>query len=227
MPLRILVVDDDLLFGNALRDVLNLEGFAADSVGTISSYRAWHQSHDCDVLIVDRGLPDGDGIDVIKMHRLSESGPVIIISCNGLVEDRIEGIDADADYYLVKPIRTDELVSLLKRLARRTQSNTEKNSDWILHAASWRLCNPEGQAVPLNQNELALISCFIEQPGITIHRNTILEALGENPDHCDIRRLETLVRRFRLKAKASGIEELPLTTVYGKGYVFNGQISKF
>lgn len=226
MSLRILIVEDEELFRDALRDTLNLEGFAADGVGSIASYRAWRQSHSCDVLIVDRNLPDGDGLEVIKMHRQTEAGPIIVITCRGLTEDKILGLNSDADYYMVKPIVTDELISLLSRLTRKNEFNLNQNNSWVLNPVNWRLQNVGATSITLTRNEFALVNCFVERPGHAVYREEIIQALGEEVEGYDIRRLETLVRRLRLKIKASGSQELPLTTVYGKGYVFNGHLSR-
>lgn len=226
MSLRVLIVEDEQLFRDALRDTLNLEGFAADGVGSIASYRAWRQSHSCDVLIVDRNLPDGDGLEVIKIHRQTESGPIIVITCRGLTEDRILGLNSDADYYIVKPIVTDELVSLLARLARKSEHSLVRGNSWVLNPVNWRLQNVGADSVALTRNEFILINCFVEKPGHPVNRDEIIEALGEEVAGYDVRRLETLVRRLRLKIKATSSHELPLTTVYGKGYVFNGHLSR-
>lgn len=226
MPLRILIVEDEPLYRDSLIDILNLEGFAAAGVGSIASYRAWRQSHSCDVLIIDRNLPDGDGLDVIKAHRQTESGPVIVITCKGLSEDRIQGMNADADYYLVKPIVTDELVALLNRLFRKIDQTLTQGDAWMLNPVNWRLKNVGGAEVLLTRNELTFMNCFVEKPGLAINRNEIIQALGEDPHGYDLRRLETLIRRLRLKVKAAGAEELPLVTVYSKGYAFNGQLSR-
>lgn len=226
MSLRILIVEDEELFRDALRDTLNLEGFAADGVGSIASYRAWRQSHSCDVLIVDRNLPDGDGLEVIKIHRQTESGPIIVITCKGLPEDRILGLDSDADHYMVKPIVTDELISLLGRLSRKNAVHLAHGNSWILNPVNWRLQNVGGVNIVLTRNEFALINCFVERPGHAINREEIISALGEEVRGYDIRRLETLVRRLRLKIKAAGLDEFPLSTIYGKGYVFNGHLSR-
>lgn len=227
MSLRILIVEDEELFRDALRDTLNLEGFAANGVGSIASYRAWRKSHSCDVLIVDRNLPDGDGLEVIKIHRQTEAGPIIVITCKGLPEDRILGLDSDADYYMVKPIVTDELISLLGRLSRRDEIHLTHRNSWILNPINWRLQNVGGVSVVLTRSEFALINCFVERAGHAINREVIIDALGEQVKGYDIRRLETLVRRLRLKIKAAGLDEFPLATIYGKGYVFNGHLSRF
>lgn len=227
MTLRILIVEDEHLFRDSLRDLLNLEGFLANGVGSVASYRAWRQSHSCDVLIVDRNLPDGDGLDVIRIHRQTESGPVIVITCKGQSEDHIQGMEADADYYLVKPIVTDELVALLRRLARKQEPALQQGNAWILNPVNWQLRNLGGAEVSLNRNELAIMACFVEKSGVTVNRNEIIEALGEQANEYDIRRLETIIRRLRIKVKAAGFDELPLVTVYGKGYAFNGALSRF
>ncbi len=226
MSLRILIVEDEELFRDSLRDTLNLEGFAADGVGSIAGYRAWRQSHSCDVLIVDRNLPDGDGLEVIKIHRQTEAGPIIVITCRGLTEDRILGLNSDADHYMVKPIVTDELISLLARLSRKNELSATKGSPWVLNPVNWRLQNVGAVSVVLTRNEFALVNCFVERAGLAVNRDEIIKALGEEVEGYDIRRLETLVRRLRLKIKAAGSQELPLTTVYGKGYVFNGHLSR-
>ena len=225
MPLRILIVEDEQLFRDTLRDILNLDGFVADGVGTIASYKAWRRSHSCDVLIVDRNLPDGDGLDVVKLHRQTESGPVIVVTCKGESEDRITGMNADADYYLVKPLVIDELVALLQRLSRKTDTTVQQGGAWVLNPVNWCLRHLTGTEVSLTRNELTLMTCFVERPGVTVDRNDIIEALGALPHEYDSRRLETLIRRLRLKVQAAGIDELPVATVYGKGYAFNGQLS--
>lgn len=226
MTFRILIVEDDALFRDTLRDILNLEGFAADGVGSVASYRAWRQSHTCDVLIVDRNLPDGDGLDVVKLYRQTESGPVIFVTCKGDTEDRILGINAEADYYLVKPVDIDEVVAVLRRLSRKSKSpNPYGNNSWVLNAVDWRLKCLNVADVVLTQNELLFLNCFVEKAGITVEKSHIIRALSRETGSYDARSLEILVRRLRQKIKLATGNEMPLATVYGRGYAFNGQLS--
>lgn len=226
MAYRILIVEDDTLFRDTLRDILNLEGFVADGVGSIESYRAWRQSHSCDVLIADRNLPDGDGLDVVKLHRKTESGPVIFVTCKGDTEDRILGINAEADYYLVKPVVIDEVVAILHRLFRKSKLTSALNTNrWILNTVDWRLKSTNGIEVLLTENELVFLNCFVEKPGITVDKMQVIRALSRDAGAYDSRSLEILVRRLRHKTKSATGSDMPLTTVYGRGYTFNGQLS--
>lgn len=225
MPYRILIVEDDVNFRDTLRDVLNLEGFSADGIGSVASYKAWRRTQSCDVLIVDRSLPDGDGLDIIELYRQTESGPAIIITCDGEPESRVKGMNSDADYYLVKPIVTDELIAILKRLSRRTDPVSKAGNSWVLDRITWELKLVGSRQVILTRKEMMLLGCFVEKAGVTVPRVEIIEALGESPALYDPHRMETIIRRLRKKIEAAGIENFPLATIYGGGYVFNGQLS--
>lgn len=225
MPLRILLVEDEPDYRDALRDILNLEGFVADGVGTISSFVAWRRTHSFDVLIVDRHLPDGDGLEVVKLHRQADNSPVIVLTARGQVEDRVAGMNADADHYLVKPVAIAELIALLRRLERRSQAQGEPQS-WVLDPVSWRLHPPVGADVSLTHREILLLGPFVERAGLTVTREEIVRGLNEDPTLFDPRRLEVMVRRLRTKVEEATAAELPLSTVYGVGYVFNGLLAK-
>ena len=225
MPYRILIVEDDVHFRDTLRDVLNLEGFSADGIGSVASYRAWRRTQSCDVLIVDRSLPDGDGLDVVELYRQTEGGPVIVVTCDGEPESRVRGMNSDADYYLVKPIVTDELVAILKRLSRRTETVSRAGNSWVLDPITWELKLVGKHQVILTRKEMMFLRCFIEKAGVPVPRVDIIESIGESPALYDPHRMETIVRRLRKKIEASGIDNFPLATIYGGGYVFNGQLS--
>lgn len=84
-------------------------------------FLAWRSTHPLDVLIVDRQLPDGDGLEAVALHRQSSDSPVIVLTALGQLPERVAGMEADADYYLVKPVVMDELIALLRRLQRKQQ----------------------------------------------------------------------------------------------------------
>lgn len=113
MTLRVLIVEDDHDYRDALCHIFNLEGFSADGVGTIASFEAWRwrSTHQLDVLIVDRQLPDGDGLEALARYRQVANTPAIVLTALGQLPERIAGLEADADYYLVKPVVMDGVVS--------------------------------------------------------------------------------------------------------------------
>lgn len=222
MIVRILVVDDEIDLRNGLCDLLALEGYQVAGLESIAAYHDWVKQHRYDILLLDRTLPDGDGLDILRAHRASSHGPAIVMSGKGEPEDRIAGLEADADYYLVKPVEYDELVALVRRFVRRIEVPVAEI--YRLDAQRWKLLMPDEGVVPLTRNEMNLMSCFVEQPGQTLSRDEIIRALGGRPDIYDERRLEVLVRRFRKKIIEAGYENFPLSTVYGTGYAFNERL---
>lgn len=224
MPLRILIVEDETDFREGLCDLLNLEGFQAHGIGSFASYKAWRASNSCDLLILDRNLPDGDGIDILKLHRRTENTPAVMLTGAGQIEDRIQGMNADADYYLVKPVIIDELIAILRRFERKLGESGQADA-WVMDPVRWNFTTPGGIKISLTKSEVAIMACFIEKAGITVGRDEIIEALGGDPMIYDPRRLEITIRRLRKKMEDNTTEVFPLTTVYGEGYSFNSPIS--
>jgi DNA-binding response OmpR family regulator len=207
MTFKILLVEDETDFRDALRDLLNLEDFSADGVGSIASYMAWRMTHSCDVLIIDRLLPDGDGLDIARRHRVAHAGPVIFLTAKGQVQDRIAAHELDADHYLVKPVSTDELLAILYCLERRTHSTLPK--PWLLDAVGWCLHSPNGKPITLSRRDVGFLHCFVERAGITVACSDVIKALDEDPAHYDLRRLEVFVRRLRSRVREASGEDIP------------------
>ncbi|MFY9136527.1 response regulator transcription factor [Zwartia sp.] len=222
MSAKILIVEDEHDFREGLIELLTLKGFEAAGVGTLSEYHTWVTQHTYDILILDRNLPDGDGVDILKNHQLLKGAGSVILSCEGQPEDRILGLNADADYYLVKPVQFNELLAILNRIVRRLESSAPASSaEWLLNIVRWQIITPDQQEMELTRSEFALMSCFVDKPGIVVNRDQIITGLGFNPKVYDARRLEVMLRRLRKKLEDAGIEKFPLQTVYGVGLVFN------
>lgn len=223
MTLKVLLVDDEIDLRDGLVDLLTIEGFDCSGVGSIAEYRTWSSQHDYDILLLDRNLPDGDGLEILRQHKATRNSPVIIVSCEGQIEDRVRGLEADADYYLVKPVVMEELIAIIHKFHRRMAR--DKKNPYLIDVQRWTLRFPGGLDVSLTRNELKLMSCFVGRSGVTIKRDEIICALGARPEVYDERRLEVMVRRLRKKIEDAGIESFPLATVYGTGYVFNDDLN--
>lgn len=219
----VLVVEDDEDYREALCDMLALEGYSADGVGTVQAYSALSDKESYKLVLLDRNLPDGDGMSILKTHRKISATPVIFITCEGQLEDRVAGLNADADYYLIKPIKTDELLAIVQRCIRRQQGNSSPNR-WNLDVKKWALKDPIGNEISLTHTETLLLSVFANKSGVAVSRDEIIFALGKNPDNYDWRRLEVAVRRLRNKAKFEIASKFPLETAYGIGYAFNADL---
>lgn len=220
MFMKILILEDEVDFREGLVELFNLEGFKAHGIGSINDFKIWQKNNQCDVLILDRNLPDGDGLAAIKEYQQKNSITSIVLSCEGQPHDRINGMNADADYYLVKPFPLDELIAIIHRVERKIQPAIEQSSTWFLNQVRWEIKAPNNLEIELTRSEYALMSCFVNRPGQTVSRNEIIRGLGFDPIDYDNRRLEVMLRRLRKKIEDSGVVKFPLQTVYGVGLAF-------
>lgn len=222
---RVLVVEDEGPLREATVAYLHLDGCQAQGVGTLAEAERWVLSQDFDVLLLDLGLPDGDGLEWLLRHksRLATKG-VIITTARGESADRIAGVRAGSDVYLVKPVALEELSASIANLHRRL-SQASPMASWRIDRATWLLYTPQGQSVKLTGSEMAVMCALARQPGVTVPRDDLIVELGCKPDSYDPRRMEILVRRLRNKVSDNTDTALPLETVHRQGYVFVNAIA--
>lgn len=221
---HVLVVEDEPDLREAMIDFLNMEGCVAHGADSLQTMMACLAGQRIDVLVLDLGLPDGDGLHWLTQsrHRVENKG-IIITTARGEGAQRITGVKAGADAYLVKPIEMGELSSLIHNLMRRLRPQTPRQH-WILNKLNWSLIAPDSKSVRLTHSEAALLMQLAQAPGRPVSRNDIITALGHDPTYYDPRRLEILVRRLRSKVSAQLNLTLPLSTVHGQGYAFTDRI---
>jgi DNA-binding response OmpR family regulator len=174
------------------------------------------------VLVLDLGLPDGDGLQWLSQTEQLRGKGVVITTARGQTQQRIEGIRAGADVYLVKPIQLEELASLVANLMRRMRSAASPS--WSIDRTHWILRTGTGLAVKLTHSEAVLMIKMAERPGQVVPRQDLVLSLGHDPQHYDFRRMEILVRRLRNKVKTDLGCELPLETVRKVGYAFTADL---
>jgi DNA-binding response OmpR family regulator len=223
VPTTVLIIEDETDLQQAMVDYLRLDGFVAEGVGELKAADQWLATHDCDVLLLDLGLPDGDGLAWLLRHPGLRSKGIIITTARAQSADRVVGAKGGADVYLVKPLQLEELSAVLGNLGRRIRPAPAAQA-WVLDATRWVLRSPQGLSVKLTLGETRLLGAISGSPGAVVARDRLIERLGENPLSYDPRRLEILVRRLRNKAKTRLCCDLPLETVYGEGYAFTAPI---
>lgn len=219
---RLLLIEDEPDLLDAMVTFLNMDGFTADGVSSLTAATSWIKTHAFDILILDLGLPDGDGLEWLSVRPELRHKGIVITTARGTDKQRIEGIQCGADIYLVKPISLEELASLLYNLWRRLKGNAEPA--WTLQPLAWNLLSPMGRTVKLTHSELNILQRLASQPGLAIARQELVTALGQDPDSYDYRRMEILVRRLRNKVRDSIGMDLPLETVHRLGYAFTSPL---
>lgn len=222
MAFNILVIEDEIDFREVLVDLLQLKGFDASGVESIAAYNTLPKKEGYDLIILDRTLPDGDGLDILRAHRALSNTPVIILSGLGDANERVKGLTAEADYYLVKPVVIPELLAIIQRYSQSEMMQQKRQTQrWGVLLQHWQLISPNKITIQLSHSETLFLHCFKDANGTGIDRDTIIRSLGYRPEAYDMRRLESLVSRLRNKVRDAGIEAFPLNTVYGSGYAFN------
>jgi two-component system response regulator MprA len=223
-PARVLVVDDDRAVRTALERALVIEGYdvvtAADGVGALD------QAGGVDVMVLDLTMPNLGGLDVCRRLRAEGSSlPILVLTARHSTADRVTGLDAGADDYLVKPFALDELLARLRALVRRlgpsapgpcTPGNI-RLADLELDAAGHRVVR-DGEVVELTRTEFALLQLLLEHTGQVLTRSQIYDRVWgyEPPDSSNS--LDVYIGYLRRKTEAGGRSRL-IHTVRGVGYV--------
>jgi two-component system, OmpR family, response regulator QseB len=211
---RLLLVEDDRELGNMLAGLFTEQGYTVDVA--LEGQRGLHLglSRAYDVLIVDRGLPALDGIDLLRrLRRQAVTAPVLLLTAFGSVSDRVDGLDAGAEDYLVKPFEIDELLARVRALSRRNLDQAmllPLGAGW-LDAESHIVRLPSGEQVTLSGQECKLLSALAARPRHVHTRRSLRQRVFDGASKESI--VDTYVYYLRNKL-GSGI----VRTVRGVGY---------
>ncbi len=222
--MRILVIEDDQETADYLRKGLAESGHVADHSATGPDGLAQALNGRYDALIVDRMLPGMDGLSVIRVLREEKvATPVLILSALGQVSDRVRGLRAGGDDYLVKPFAFSELLARLEALARRAGSESEMEAQTQLRAGDLemdllrRTVVRAGRSIELQPREFRLLEFLMRHAGQVVTRTMLLEGVWDY--HFDPQTNVIDVHISRLRAKIDkGHDEPLLQTVRGAGY---------
>jgi len=215
-PVRILVVEDESKLADLLARGLREEGHAAD-VATEGEQALWMaQAAPFDAIVLDVMLPGIDGFEVCRRLRASDVwAPVLMLTARDAVEDRVAGLDAGADDYLMKPFAFDELLARLRALTRRAPAErptTVEVADLRLDPAAHRAwC--AGVELDLSAKEFALLELFMRNPGVVLSRDQLLDGAWDMSFERRSNIIDVYVRYLRGKIGRDSID-----TVRGRGY---------
>lgn len=220
---RVILVEDDQVLRESLRDYLTLTGCQVDAVESGIGFYHLLSRQTYDVAVIDIGLPDQSGYVLTEYARANTGMGLVIITAHDSLEARISGYQAGSDLFLAKPVDGRELVaaitSIASRCKERNRQETTAAPRWGLSATRWILTTPSGINVALTAKEYQVLCLLVEAAGETVERDTLTCRLYGNSSESSSRSLDTLVGRLRKKLAAqSPAEELPVMSVYGRGY---------
>ena len=214
--MRVLLVEDDTILGAAVRDQIRADGHSVDWVTRLDAAGDHLASASYDLILLDLMLPDGRGIPFLRgLRARGDVTPVIILTALDQISDRIEGLNAGADDYMVKPFDLSELSARLKAVARRYSGNPNpliEIGDLAIDLAARRITRA-GKPVALTAREWVLFEAFVQRPGQLMSKAQLEERLYAFDDEVESNTIEVHVSRLRKKLGHEVIE-----TVRGIGY---------
>ncbi len=221
--MRILLVEDEVEISSFLRHSLGEAGFEVDAAKDAASARALAGENEYDGMIVDLGLPDQDGIDLIlDLRKAGNVSPVLILSARRSVDDRVKGLEQGGDDYLTKPFATAELVARLRNLVRRsTAARDEATKLRVLDLELdfvRRKATRAGEVLNLSPQEFVLLEYLCRHAGRVVTRSMLLSEVWGMRIQPDTNVVD--VHIYRLRGKVDTPEREPLIkTLRGVGYV--------
>ncbi|MEA1082090.1 response regulator transcription factor [Marinobacter qingdaonensis] len=218
--MRLLLVEDDRLLADGLTGQLEKAGFSIDWTGTAREAVSFGKHDDYRAVVLDLGLPDGSGLEVLKTWRANQINvPVLILTARGDWQDKVNGLKAGADDYLAKPFQTEELIARLNAIIRRSEGRVQsllKAGGFELDENRQSLRLPDGSEHSLTGTEFRLLRCLMSRPGQVFSKEQLMEQLYNLNDTPSDNVIEAYIRRLR---KLVGPESI--LTRRGQGYLFN------
>ncbi|TPJ58351.1 response regulator transcription factor [Mesorhizobium sp. B2-7-1] len=214
--MRVLLIEDDRVLGEAVRDHVAADGHAVDWSATLAEGREHLHVIAYELVLLDLHLPDGKGIEFLKaLRRENNDTPVIILTARDQLSDRIEGLNSGADDYLVKPFDLGELSARLAAVARRYAGSPNPliRLGPVEIDQARRVVVINGKETMLTSREWAVLDQFLRRPGITVGKAQIEDALYAFGAEIESNTVEVYVSRLRKKIGRNAI-----TTVRGLGY---------
>jgi DNA-binding response OmpR family regulator len=200
--MRILLVEDDRMIGESIRTALRQDGSAVDWVRDGRSAESTLATEEFDIVLLDLGLPQRDGLEVLQAMRLRhDQTPVIVLTARDALADRVAGLDAGADDYLVKPFELEELAARIRAVARRKAGRGEPGVEIgeVRLDPSMRQVTRGGEPVVLSAREYAVLEALMARPGAILSRAQLEDRLYGWGDAIESNAVSVYIHQLRSK----------------------------
>ena len=223
--MRVLIIEDESALLDQVKVRLESEGFVVDGVGEGQEGLFIAKEYPLDAAVVDIGLPDISGLEVIRKLRTDGNRlPILVLTARGRWQDKVEGLEAGADDYLVKPFHMEELLARIRALVRRAAGETEGalSSGPIVLNTKGQQVTLDGKPLELTAFEYRLLEYLMRHRGQVVSKNVLSDYLYPHDEDRDSNVIEVMVGRLRRKLDPSGSLR-PIETLRGQGYRFMEQ----
>lgn len=232
---RILVVDDDARIRQMLIRYFEDNGYRVTAVGTGAAMRSELAKAPYAAVFLDLVLPNGEnGLELLKELRKTTDVPVLMLTGQDDVTDKVVGLEVGADDYIAKPFHLRELLARLRTVLRRRSAGSVSRTQisvedvlqfdgWRLDVARRRLTAPAGEDVPLTTGEFDMLLVFVRNPGRVLTRDTLMDQTRNRSLEAFDRVIDAQIVRLRKKIEADPKEPALIQSVRGVGYVFTGK----
>ena len=235
MSFQIAILEDDAKIAREVIEAMETAGYQARAFTSLKSTREHLSRREAHVLIVDLGLPDGSGLDLVKEVRKTSDVGVIVVSGISEEAERVAAIELGADDYLTKPFSLRELTARVRRLLERTggkaYSSTHHHLEseeiiefngYLLNTSSMMLCSQDGIHIPITLQEFIMLRALLQNPGRVLSRETLLNITRSEHWFGSDRTVDNLISRLRKKIGSTGAHS-DIKTVRGVGYMYTGK----
>jgi two-component system, OmpR family, response regulator len=244
MPRKLILLEDEPEIRSLLTDILEQEGFAVSTAGSIAQFHDMNERDSADLYLIDMGLPDGSGIPVLRHLAQNTSAGVIVLSARSEETDKVIGLELGADDFITKPFRRRELLARINAVLRRVGGGTwpgvppaeAARSDagrrdaagetafdgYRVRLSSRQVFAPDGSEVDLTTAEFDLLAAFLKRREQTLSRERLITLMKGREWDAHDRMIDGLVSRLRRKLPPQGERTKPyIRTVHGFGYAFS------
>ena len=220
--MRVLLIEDDVNTSEAIELMLSGQGFNVYSTDLGEEGIDLGKLYDYDIILLDLGLPDMHGYDVLKKLRLAKVGtPVLILSGANEVESKIRGLGFGADDYLTKPFHKDELVARIQAVVRRSKGHSQSiiKTGKLAVNLDTKTVDVNGSRVHLTGKEYAMLELLSLRKGTTLTKEMFLNHLYGGMDEPELKIIDVFICKLRKKLSAACEGDNYIETVWGRGYV--------
>jgi len=223
--MRLLLIEDNERLGSLIRDGLTKDGLTLDWQQTLEDGEATLAAATFDLVLLDLGLPDGDGLELVRrLRRAADTIPILVLTARGGLSDRIVGLDAGADDYLVKPFDISELSARCRALLRRPAQGLTPvlQVGKLMFDTASRRASHDGAAIDLPRREAGLLEVLMRRAGTVLTKQALEEAVYDFNEPVTPNAVEAAISRLRRRLDEAGVKDI-LHNVRGVGYMMKAK----